>query len=599
MKRDTRGEFIFWAATIGGLLLYFFSSPNGLPWNDQTRMALAWAGKIAPLPEMTHPVWGYFVQVFGGKFVAVSIVAAALSGGLIGAMANRYLGWRIGVASAIVWLFLPPVWDRAVIGALSVLWVFAGILSLWALNAVFLLMTRRAREVALGGANMLAGIDKRTWEYYFRLIGGWTVLALSILYAVVISVEHDYTIGEVASVYARTMLDEADGRFVVMGGVADDQMIWEAERREQGSSKRLLSLREDDAYRAELIKLVRREWPAETNLWVAATIGPKTFAELAVRLHPDNVYVMTGKSTTLDKWEARWETMKPYLSSRDCFVPALRRAFAYEANTLANALAEAGDRRAAWKLYWRILEEVDASNVSALINLNELLRGGFVAEESQRRRIEGGMALLRKNENALMLVSACGPVRPDDKVMAEFRLEFEKWVNEFEKSQGKKPLPDILKTIAERGNEMILAYNAGNLVEAGRIARTILARRDGRGFIPANAVMGAVSASEGDYIASAAFYRVVLSGAKQPPFEIYNDFADTLNHLGEYDEAEKCARIAVAGTPETSWLFRLTLAEILRNAKKNPNEIDELLKVVYRQAPEIVRIRVKRDFREK
>ena len=79
INRETKGELIFWAATVIGLVLYFISAPEGLPWNGSTRMALAWAGEIAELPVMAHPVWGYFIQVFGGKFIAVSSVAAAPS----------------------------------------------------------------------------------------------------------------------------------------------------------------------------------------------------------------------------------------------------------------------------------------------------------------------------------------------------------------------------------------------------------------------------------------------------------------------------------------------------------------------------------------
>lgn len=609
MKRETKGELIFWAATVCGLALYFFSSPVGLPWNGSTQTALAWAGEIVKLPVMPNPVWGYFIQVFGGKFVAVSSVAAALTAGLLGAVINRYLGWRVAAAGALTWLFLPSVWERAVTGERVVFWGFGLALALWIGNALFLLSSRRARKVAenekMRFANTdatLSGIDRLFRQFRNGRITGWALLGASALFAVISAARHDYTIGEVASVYARAVLDEAGGRIVIMGGVADEQMIWEAERREQGASARLVTLRNDDAYRAELVARVKRDWPGETNLWVAAQIGPKSFAELAVKEHPERFYQMTGRSTTPERWAARWEAMKPYLASSDRFVPVMRRAFAFEANTLGGRMQDENRRDEAWNLYWRIITEVDADNLSAYVNLHEMLRRGYQTDSFRRDRIRDGMARLCKGfvkGQAMTTVLACGPVHPDAELLAKFREELEQRVAELEREGKVVELPDSMRSLLDCGNAMIRAFDAGDFTKAGRYARAILSRSDGRGFIPANAVMGALMAKEGDYVASEAFYRTVFAGREKPPPAVYNDFADTLKHLGRLDEAERIARLGIAEADEQNWILRLTLAEILRDAKKNAAEINTLLKSVYRSAPEQVRTQTTKDFLRK
>lgn len=617
MKRETRGELIFWAATICGLALYSLSAPAGLPWNGSTRAALAWAGEIAELPVMPHPVWGYFIQVFGGRFIAVSAVAVALSSGLLGAIANRYLGWRIGAAVSVVWLFLPPIWDCAVTGERIVFWIFGVVLLLWLANAVFLFVTRHARKTSeeeklSNEKKTLEDMVSRTRRYRINRAAGWTVLGLSALFAVVAAVEHDYTVGEAASAYARTILDEAGDRLVIMGGVADDQMIWEAERRAKGSSGRLLVLRTDEAYRTQLVARVKRDWPGETNLHVAASIGLTSFAELAVQRHPDRVYLMTGRSTTPEKWSARWETMKSSLASSDSFIPVMRRAFAFEANTLANQLQDEGKKKEAWALYWRIVEEIDPENASAFVNLNEMIRRGYPVDDLKRRRVEEGMTKVRKgfaDKKMVAVIRSCGPVRPDEQLRAEFRAELERRMAEMKaKGETKKTtMPSALKSLLEWNDEMIRAYDIGDLKTAGRIARTILSRREWRGFIPANAVLGAATASEGDYVASAAFYRTAVTGPEKPPVAVYNDYADTLCRLGEFSEAEKYARLAIVDAPDTNWIVRLTLAEILKarmgngdvdkeKGRRTTEEIEELLKVVYKYAPEVIRIRTKKAF---
>lgn len=152
--REIKGEFVFWGTLVLALVLYLVSSPTGLPWSGSTELALAWSGQILELPHMPHPVWGYFVWLFGGHFVALSAVAAAVAGGLIGALVNRYFGWRVGLSAALAWVVMPGVWNRAVTGDVSMFKLCGVIVAAWLAHAAFLFMTRyaRAQKAALDAA---------------------------------------------------------------------------------------------------------------------------------------------------------------------------------------------------------------------------------------------------------------------------------------------------------------------------------------------------------------------------------------------------------------------------------------------------------------
>ena len=125
-------------------------------------------------------------------------------------------------------------------------------------------------------------------------------------------------------------------------------------------------------------------------------------------------------------------------------------------------------------------------------------------------------------------------------------------------------------------NEMIRAHGCGDLAGAERTARKILSQSEWRTFVPANAVMGSVLAQKGEYAAAAAFFEAALSGrgfAPQPV--VMNDYADTLRHLGRYAEAEDFARRAIAASGGKVPLYKLTLDEILNEAKTHKENAKE------------------------
>jgi len=156
-----------------------------------------------------------------------------------------------------------------------------------------------------------------------------------------------------------------------------------------------------------------------------------------------------------------------------------------------------------------------------------------------------------------------GPVRSDPEVLARVAAEAKKRVAARVAAGEKVEASKEILTLVDWNNEMVAAMDCAETVKAGRIARAILSNPKWRNFVPANAVLGAISSAEGDYVTGESFFRTAASTTNRLPAVTWNDYADTLMHLQKFDEAEKMARRAVAESDEKFWLARLTLAQVL------------------------------------
>lgn len=599
MNRENSGKLIFWGAVAATLFLYGVTAPSGLPHNLSTHWAVGLALNLhlQPPPPL---LWGYLVGIFAGHYVALACAAAALCAGLIGVLANRYLGWRAAIGACLLFIFMPPVWDNAITGVWKMTPLALALLAVWLANALALAFV--AKVFAKRGERTLAqkgGMIGSTWR---EILAKWNrvasraFLGAAVLFAIVVASFHDYRLGEAASAYARDILADAAGRIVVLNGVADDQIEALCE-----TPFACLSLRLDAPYREKLRAWVAQTWPDDKTLRAAAQVGPSAFAEVASKNFPDRFYLMNGRSTTPASWERRWANMAPYLKSSDPFIPLMRRAFGYEGNVLANAMP-AHD---AWRLYWRIYEEVDRGNFSALVNLSELVRRGYAASDLERRRIADELDNFFKDTRnrrfAREIVRASGPVKPDPELLARMEEESKKRIAERVAKGEILEIPEELKSLIEWNNDMIDAIERGEYDRAGNIARAILANPKCRAFIPANAVLATIAAKEGDYVSSEMFFRTAVQTTNAVPPVVLNDFADTLMHLGKLDEAEHYARRSIGDTPPTFWLPRLTLAEVLleraKTTEKGSNaiedEVRELLRIVSLNGPDVVREEVR------
>jgi len=679
MKR--LGELVFLGAIALAVTLYWATAPNGLPWNASSQLSLAYLDEVVRFPSMPHPVWGYYVGIFGGA-VGLAIACASLAAGLLGWLVNRYFGWRAAFGAALVWIFLPGVWNRVITGERGICLASMCVVALWMLNAAVLRVTRKARAMRKTGGVALAdrilpGSGQETKRGKAGRIVAWSMLGAAGLFAIVSLTLHDYRIGEVASAFARGVIESAGERVIVMNGVCDDQVVREIgvgvegrcrcrgeEKSDSAGQHNMksdvhstptstptlytLSLRNDDAYRSNLVAWVRSAFPTETNLWVAAQVGPRAFLDAALVRHVERFYFMNGESTTSEDWQKRWAAFQPYLKSSDPFVRVARRHFGHEGNAVANAICDgvagvenrcrcredgkvcSADRRTidetvqstptpntytssaalAWQMYKRIYEEVDPGNISALANMDEMIRRGYKVSGDEKRKLQDRIEAFMKDayhrQHLREILRAAGPVRSDPDRLAKMAEEVRKRIAARVAAGEKIETPPEVLSLMEWNSEMMHTMEAGDLAKAGRIARKILSNKRWRGFIPANVVMGTLMSSEGDYEASVAFFKVATATTNKVADVVLNDYADALLRLGRLDEAEKFARRAIAESKGKMWLAHITLAQTLgrrlllggakmteAECRKCEKEMRELFREASRTAPKAMQDKIR------
>ena len=444
--------------------MYALTAAHGYPWSASTHWALAWSGVLGELPRMAHPVWGYFVRVFDGHYIAMSVVFASCAAALVAAVVTRHFGWRVGAAAALVCVFAPGLWNTAATGGMRASQLLVAALVLVVLDRIAVAAWRWCRRTAAANTVRSQTLADRKDGGKWSRIAAWSFLGVAVVFMLASLTFHDYSLGEDATDYAEGVLGDAKGKWVVLSGVADDQFY--AAVRDGDLDVVLVSLRRDDINRRNLIGRVRMAFPDEPELAAAAEIGPREFVAAARKAHPD-LFVMADMDRT---------------------------------------------------------------------------RG-----------------MIEKSGRADLLKRRTPPVE-----------KLVKW-----------------------NNEMVRAMDAGDVKKAGAIAREILSQPKWRGFVPANVVLGTLSGMEGDFAASERFFRAVFaSGVEQPPVTC-NDFAETLRQLKKYDEAEKYARESVRKSGPKGWMARLTLIQVLADAKRGGDEIGALAAEALKYAPEKVRPRIR------
>ena len=294
MDRENQTKVLLLATLAGAGLLYALTAANGYPWSASTHWALAWSGVLGELPVMAHPVWGYFVRIFDGHYIAMSVMFTALTCAVVAAVVTRHFGWRVGTAAALFGVFTPFCWNVAVTGGMSAFQLLLAALVLAAVDVVGTAMWRRfqllnAAKNATTQTLSTGGSGK--WER----IAAWSTLVVAVVFMIVSLSQHDYAIGEDATEYVEGVLKDADGKWVVLSGVADDQFY--AAVRDGKFNVTLVSLRRDDINRRQLIERVRRTFPDEPELVAAAEIGPQAFVAAARRSHPD-LFLMADMERT-------------------------------------------------------------------------------------------------------------------------------------------------------------------------------------------------------------------------------------------------------------------------------------------------------------
>lgn len=220
---------------------------------------------------------------------------------------------------------------------------------------------------------------------------------------------------------------------------------------------------------------------------------------------------------------------------------------------------------------------------------------GYPATAKEHATIDRGIAeflSVRMNREHLPeILQQAGPVRRNAEWIANLDAT-RRWVQRADKAAD---MPPEVVSMIDLNNAMVKARAEGDRETCERLARQMLSNPFWRNWPVANAVMGDVTARDGDYAASEAYYRIATAGGRAPEI-VWNNYADTLRHLGRFDEAEKCARRAVESTADNQWIYRLTLAEALRDAGKNPDEARSLVDGVLKYAPRDMHEKIRSEF---
>lgn len=543
----------------------------------------------------------YFLTCPNGSILGIAL--AALGSGLVGYFISRLLGWRIGLAAALMWTTLPPVWYRAISEEKAMLRAVGAILIIAALYY----LTKRAlnffRKLMHKPPKIVSVNSRHQTRRRNRLVSR-IVLCVAGLVAVVALSLHDYRYGKITEVFVKGVVEAAGERVIILDGAFDGAIIGEIEKRGKGE---YVSLKNDEGNREKLVEWAKENFPEEENLRLGARVSPTTFVDLALESHKDKFYLMTGKDATLEAWEKRVEEVTPYYKSIDPKVNPVKRHLGIEGNHVANKLADEGKEAEAYKIYARIYDEVDPGNAAALINMSELIRRGLVVSTTDKRRIQDKLdTFLKDKRNQARLreiVRAAGPVRADPELMAKMIEEARKKREEkiaAGEEENTPIIPEEIKNLVEANGAMLKAMDRGDREAASRIARSILSRPEWRGFIPANAVMGEILAKEGDFAASERFYEVATSTTNRVGIMVYAGYANTLKELNKLDKAEEMARNAIRDSSENYWQARAILADIL--IRKNPEkakgdkEIKKLISSAIRHAPAEMRVQLNTEF---
>jgi len=544
-----------WLVTFGAVALavalYWFTLPDGMPWGVAGARILEF--------DLSRWMW----------------VVCALAAGLLGSLVYGYLGWKVGVAASLAWIFAPTVWNGAILGTWGALYASMVVVALWLLNVILLLNTDKVFDAWIASCILsrvtLSNAEAVGWRLFLNRITGWFVLGGALMFVQYSVYSHDYRLGEAASAYARGVVEAAGNRVIVLDGVLDRQVEREVEKigRGGGEQRMVLSLvKNDDLAMLTLLDWAKREWPDDEALAASARSSVMDFLTLALLRHPERFYLMNGESTTLEQWNRRWGQFGPYLGSSDAFMPVARRYFAYEANAVANRLQEA-DKAAAWALYRLIVREVDHGNIAALVNMKMMVAEGYsgvTAEEmaSVDAGIGEFLGVAYNRRHALELLQAAGPVRRGSDFLATME-SMRRWAKQADRRVN---VPPEVERMIDLNNEMVKARMDGDREKSERLARQILSNPFWRNWAPANAVMGDLMATQGEYASAVAYYRIATAGHLETPDLVWNNYADALFRIGEYDESEAILRRQIAKTDEKFFALRLTLAELLTKKVK-------------------------------
>ena len=443
-------------------------------------------------------------------------------------------------------------------------------------------------------ALIVAWFVRRRWLLGWRrralVLGPWA-LAVGVLATV------SFTSGRLDEgragnrIVAGIVANAAGKAAVASDGVLDDMLSFMLP-----DGVRIISLARDrdPAYGRELAEWVSDRRPTTNlvaDLVFAAELGPRALLEEWEKLDRAG-------------FEAEVLTLPFYIPTREAWAEAcdalegmgsggpsgryFRRLVAACGNALGCRLLRQGDRKGAWETFRAVADRVDRTCYAAYLNLAGMVERGYPAPKDEadeiarrRREIEGRL----KSWDEIVGAARSGGELYVDREAAE-RYERAKRL-----AERQEPSPEAAAFMAavaaapkdpqsgRRAQEAIRKALREGKVKLAAIGDRLLtidtALRDydsvekdaidllclDRHNPTANAAIGSLNCSRGDYARAERYLRRALATGKAS-IAAKNDLAYALLKQGRADEAEPLARAAVAAYGE-NWAIRETLAAVL------------------------------------
>ena len=512
-------------------------------------------------------VFYYFTALDALLFHSLSV---ALAVAVVVDITGCYFGCRLSLIFGLVSAVLPQMWNAATRGEILAFYLGLGAMVAFVLNLILRFVFVRAFwGMKAESSNVSTAHDYHTvlQGRFDRGIMAWVVIIIGLAYTALSISTHEYDYGKAAKEFAKGVVASANGRWLILSNIADNEI--KAEIRARKANIETVELVRSDDYRRQLLSRVRKAFPGEGRLVSAAQVSPRAFVNAARKAHPELFQLVMMGNGDVTSWSNRWEAVKGYCTVKgDPFIAKMRRAFAYEGNDIGNRFQERGELDRAWAIYRQVSSEIEPENVSAIINMSGMLRRGYNAGNISKERIQLMVESYFKDRYQAEVLSDLardnGPVKADVEFIERIRKEREEIIAKLKESGQPIRLTSEAQELIDWNNAMIEAVNKQDAISAARIARSILDDVRWTDFVPANAVLGSVLAHEGDYESAEAFLRKAVAGTNGVPAAVYNDLADVLLHLKKLDEAEFYARRAISQSPESFTLARETLKEILK-----------------------------------
>ena len=295
------------------------------------------------------------------------------------------------------------------------------------------------KEVLVSGVLMFAVIGIVPLMVLFRLIwtkkflsreqcwwfvGCWSAAILAVTgYA---ASSGALKFGETTARFADAVVGELGGRrWLVSDGPLDDLFLMKVP---EGTRLVTFARNADVKYGQELAGWVRSNLGGGEDLVFAAELGTRAFLDEWSKTDKDfkdKVLIPSEYFSTRRKWEDVWEQLKDGLGRKN--EPNQRyihRLLGSIGVGFGCGHLERGEKDEAWDVFYRVANTVDRDNMSALVNLCEMMRSGFVMSERMRENIESRLKKERERlqsaQRVKAAVAASGRVYVDENMRKKY-----------------------------------------------------------------------------------------------------------------------------------------------------------------------------------